>query len=319
MSAINKKYSILLLLLLSNCAYSMQCSLNGEEVTEKVVNVIPNGIDINTVDGYYTKSVTRTFTNGSFIKCKQAGANQDGRNIRVGHRASSMNLCLRGYTEVTSANRVRRANWNHADGMRIHPVFQTERANRQYTHKSTRFTLEACNPNVKIPEGRHNIDIVALSWQRVGNVRKIRFKTIVNVKNTVSKASCKIFNKSNATISFNRLVAGTGVHHGYYDAQIHCDKPTSFKYRLHSPSPTISSLPLPETDSSKYLGVGLGPVNSSLWITAQNNNPRALSGTLNSSTNAYIRINSIINTNGEYIKNTGGLLNGSAVLEINVD
>ncbi|MBJ9325126.1 hypothetical protein I5501_23285 [Citrobacter freundii] len=137
--------------------------------------------------------------------------------------------------------------------------------------------------------------------------------------NKPSPTSCFISNKGNAYIDFKRLQAGSGIHQKYYDALISCTRPASFKYRLHSSTPQITSLPT-EENNDRYLGVGLGVVNGALWVSSVNNStPLALSGRLNTTNNPYIRINSRINSAAKNISSTGGQLSGSAILEIIAD
>ncbi|EAX4319112.1 hypothetical protein EUW78_19950 [Salmonella enterica subsp. enterica serovar Richmond] len=295
----------------------MQCFLDGAEVRYKEHNV--GSVNIETVDGFYKGSTNGNIGSVGVIRCTAAKPGTHGRNIRIESIKNQVNICLKGTSRVTGpGGGVRTATWNSIVDA-IHTVFATRRDAGRFIHSGTDYTLTACESNKKITPGSYKLDVMAFTWQRVGGVKgKIHYKLQVNVKDTETKASCNISNKNSATMEYGKLSADTGVHQKYYDAQISCNRPTSFSYKLYNATPQVNSLPL-EISNDVYLGVGLDVVNGTLWVSTVNNTPLKLSGRLNSADTAYLRINSKVNTAPGNIAGTGGKMNGSAILEILAD
>ncbi|ECW0470404.1 TPA: hypothetical protein R4G84_002891 [Salmonella enterica subsp. enterica serovar Mississippi] len=305
-----KKNNVILgVLLFSANGYAAQCYLSGSSYNVKPIN-------ITTVDGYYHGFAEGNIGPVGYISCAAATPTNHGRNIRVESVKSHGNICLRGNTRVMGPGGVEETAYWNSNVSDVHPVFPRRRDAGRFSHNGTAYILTACNPNQTIAPGSYTLDVMLLSWQRIGNRGAIHYKLNVNVNNTESRPTCSISNKGNATIAFGKLTASTGTHQKYYDAQISCTKPTSFSYRLHGATPQINSLPL-EVNNDSYLGVGLGVVNGALWVSSvKNNDPLKLSGHLNSADTSFIRINSRVNTELSNISSRGGEMNGSAILEI---
>lgn len=291
----------------------MQCRLDGDEIRRKEIDA--GSINIETVDGLFKGSKDGNVGQKGYIQCINANASPGphGRNIRIESYKNEFNICFKGNTTINERNKL----WDNTVG-RVFPVFQTERAQKKYEHFKTTYTLTACDPGKKIPSGTHVVNLMALSWQRLLEVRGIMFYRLqVNVKDSVEKVTCKISNKGDAQMKYGRLPT-SNTYRKHYDAKIECNKPTSFSYKLHNATPQVSGIPSIISDKT-YLGVGLGVVNGTVWVSTVDNTPLTLSGKRRSEENPYLRINSEINVAPGNIKDTGGEMNGSVILQILTD
>lgn len=296
---------------------AMQCLLDGVETRKKKEDI--GNINIETIDGFYKGSVNGNIGSVGSIKCDKPKPQTHGRNIRIESVKSHGNICFTGRSSVRKGSgTVETRDWN-SNISKEHTVFKTERGELTYRHTGTNYTLTACDPAKKIIQGSYEFDVMLFSWQRVGGVKGyINYRLKVNVKDKENKAVCNISNKGNARMLYGELSAGTGEHQKHYDAQISCNMITSFSYKLRGATPQINTLPS-VINNDTYLGVGLGVINGTLWVSTVNNSPLKLSGRLNSADTGYLRINSKVNTAPRNIKDTGGGFAGSAILEITAD
>lgn len=301
------------ILFISFNGYAMQCLLDGVEIREKKEDI--GNITIETIDGFYKGSVNGNIGSVGSIKCDKPKPSTHGRNIRIESVKSHSNICFTGRSSVRKGSgTVATSNWN-SNLSKVHPVFQTERGKITYRHTGTNYTITACDPAKKIIQGSYEFDVMLFSWQRVGGAKgTINYRLKVNVKDKKTKAICNISNKGSARMLYGELSAGTGEHQRYYDSQISCNMITSFSYKLRGTTSQINTL-----SNDTYLGVGLGPINGTLWVSTVNNSPLKLSGRLNSADTSYLRINSKVNTAPSNIKDAGGEFAGSAILEITAD
>lgn len=307
------------ILFISFNGYAMQCTLEGAGPEDRKKQIDIGNINIETIDGLYKGSVNGNIGSVGAIKCSKAKDLTNGRNIRIESVKSHSNICFTGRSSVRKGGEtVNTKDWN-SNISKEHAVFQREREKKTYRHTGTNYTLTACDPAKKIIQGSYEFDVMLFTWQRVGGVKgNINYRLKVNVKDKKNKAICNISNKGSARMLYGELSAGTGEHQRYYDSQISCNMITSFSYKLRDATPQINTLPSVISNDT-YLGVGLGVINGTLWVSTVNNSPLKLSGRLNSADTGYLRINSKVNTARGNIKETGGGFAGSAILEITAD